>query len=163
MDERAHHITARAAAATLAIAYGYQLIAAVAKFVAARGVFAATSEIIFLAVIPWVFLYFARSDESLLLPKVGDRDVEELLTSGARRERTVRYAKEAAVLAAVMTALDIAANAFTGYRESLPWPEPAVWALEFVLAFAVFFGISYLWGEFQTKRYVRSLTELEAS
>lgn len=69
MDERAHHITARAAAATLAIAYGYQLIAAVAKFVAARGVFAATSEIIFLAVIPWVFLYFdgARRNSPVML------------------------------------------------------------------------------------------------
>ncbi|MDO5494544.1 MAG: hypothetical protein Q4G64_02370 [bacterium] len=162
MDERRQLIGGRAAAATLAIAYIYVLVVAFAKFIATKDIENSAFEIIFLVVMPWVFLYFVRSDESAMLPRIGDRDYEDLFTREARRERLIGYVKESAGFAVVLTVLDILANWWTGYREPIDLPEPLIWALVAAITFVIFLGLGYLWGEYQTRRYAATMKELES-
>ena len=80
MDERAQQIGTRAATITLAIAYVFWLGVAFSKFIGTRRIETAATEIVFLALIPFVLLWFARQDERLLLPRLREyADLEELL------------------------------------------------------------------------------------
>ena len=79
------------------------------------------------------------------------------------------YVGGSAVAALVLTALDGIADWWTGspvadypgIAEALGMPVPAVWILAFLLSFAIFLAISWWWGEYQTRRYVRTMSELE--
>ena len=80
MDERAQQIGTRAATITLAIAYVFWLGVALSKFIGTGRVETAAAEIVFLALIPFVLLWFARQDERLLLPRLREyADLQELL------------------------------------------------------------------------------------
>ena len=80
MDERAQQIGTRAATIILAIAYVFWLGVAFSKFIGTGRIETAAAEIVFLALTPFVLLWFARQDESLLLPRLHEyADLQELL------------------------------------------------------------------------------------
>ena len=93
MDERAQQIGTRAATITLAIAYVFWLGVALSKFIGTRRIETAATEIVFLALTPFVLLWFARQDERLLLPRLREyADLQELLRPRHVLRRTRRYA-----------------------------------------------------------------------
>ncbi|HZK06142.1 MAG TPA: hypothetical protein VFC82_09920 [Actinomycetaceae bacterium] len=162
MDERIQQITGPAGMIALSVGYVYQLVVAIGKFIAARDITAAISEIIFLVLIPIVFVVFAARDDRLMLPRVGHDDYGEMLSPKARRKRTWSYASQSAGLAVAWTILDALANWWIGYREPVNLPEPLFWVIDLMVGFTVIFGLSYLWGEWSTKRYVKQMKELES-
>lgn len=174
MDERTVQIGNRAAVITLVVAYFYQFVVAVGKVIAARDVSAATFEIVFLAGLPWVFLFLARSNETTFLPRVGSDDPDALMSSEAVAQRNRSYLKENAALALGLTALSAVALWFFDDPDA---PElliggegllqqPALFAtalaVEFIIAFVIFYVLGRWWGELQIKRYVRTLKEMES-
>ena len=66
---------------------------ALSKFIGTGRIETAAAEIVFLALIPFVLLWFARQDERLLLPRLREyADLQELLRPRHVLRRTRRYA-----------------------------------------------------------------------
>ena len=159
MDERAQQIGTRAATITLAIAYVFWLGVAFSKFIGTGRIETAATEIVFLALIPFVLLWFARQDERLLLPRLREyADLEELLRPRHVLRRTRRYALEALGFSTSLTVADY----LTGdIMTLLPLTTWQAWALEIGCGFLVFLIIDTLWNELAIRRYIRKIKELE--
>ena len=159
MDERAQQIGTRAATITLAIAYVFWLGVAFSKFIGTRRIETAATEIVFLALIPFVLLWFARQDERLLLPRLREyADLEELLRPRHVLRRTRRYALGALGFSTSLTVADY----LTGdIMTLLPLTTWQAWALQIGCVFPVFLIIDTLWNELAIRRYIRKIKELE--
>ena len=159
MDERAQQIGTRAATITLAIAYVFWLGVAFSKFIGTGRIETAATEIVFLALIPFVLLWFARQDERLLLPRLREyADLEELLRPRHVLRRTRRYALEALGFSTSLTVADY----LTGdIMTLLPLTTWQAWALQIGCVFPVFLIIDTLWNELAIRRYIRKIKELE--
>ena len=159
MDERAQQIGTRAATITLAIAYVFWLGVAFSKFIGTGRIETAAAEIVFLALTPFVLLWFARQDEHLLLPRLHEyADLQELLRPRHVLRRTRRYALGALGFSTSLTVADY----LTGdIMTLLPLTTWQAWALEIGCGFLVFLIIDTLWNEFAIRRYIRKIRELE--
>ena len=159
MDERAQQIGTRAATITLAIAYVFWLGVAFSKFIGTGRIETAAAEIVFLALTPFVLLWFARQDEHLLLPRLHEyADLQELLRPRHVLRRTRRYALEALGFSTSLTVADY----LTGdIMTLLPLTTWQAWALEIGCGFLVFLIIDTLWNELAIRRYIRKIRELE--
>ena len=159
MDERAQQIGTRAATITLAIAYVFWLGVALSKFIGTGRIETAAAEIVFLALTPFVLLWFARQDERLLLPRLQEyADLQELLRPRHVLRRTRRYALEALGFSTSLTVADY----LTGdIMTLLPLTTWQAWALEIGCGFLVFLIIDTLWNELAIRRYIRKIKELE--
>ena len=159
MDERAQQIGTRAATITLAIAYVFWLGVAFSKFIGTGRIETAAAEIVFLALTPFVLLWFARQDERLLLPRLHEyADLQELLRPRHVLRRTRRYALEALGFSTSLTVADY----LTGdIMTLLPLTTWQAWALEIGCGFLVFLIIDTLWNELAIRRYIRKIKELE--
>ena len=159
MDERAQQIRTRAATITLAIAYVFWLGVAFSKFIGTGRIETAAAEIVFLALTPFVLLWFARQDEHLLLPRLHEyADLQELLRPRHVLRRTRRYALEALGFSTSLTVADY----LTGdIMTLLPLTTWQAWALEIGCGFLVFLIIDTLWNELAIRRYIRKIRELE--
>ena len=159
MDERAQQIGTRAATTTLAIAYVFWLGVALSKFIGTGRIETAAAEIVFLALTPFVLLWFARQDEHLLLPRLHEyADLQELLRPRHVLRRTRRYALEALGFSTSLTVADY----LTGdIMTLLPLTTWQAWALEIGCGFLVFLIIDTLWNELAIRRYIRKIKELE--
>ena len=163
MDERAQQIGTRAATITLAIAYVFWLGVAFSKFIGTRRIETAATEIVFLALIPFVLLWFARQDERLFLPRLREHDdLQELLSPRHILRRTRRYALEALGFSVSLTVADYLAERLTGdIMTLLPLTTWQAWALQIGCVFPVFLIIDTLWNELAIRRYIRKIKELE--
>ena len=163
MDERAQQIGTRAATITLAIAYVFWLAVALSKFIGTGRIETAAAEIVFLALIPFVLLWFARQDERLFLPRLREHDdLQELLSPRHVLRRARRYALEALGFSTSLTVADYLAERLTGdIMTLLPLTTWQAWALEIGCGFLVFLIIDTLWNEFAIHRYIRKIRELE--
>ena len=163
MDERAQQIGTRAAAITLAIAYMFWLGVALSKFIGTGRIETAAAEIVFLALIPFVLLWFARQDERLFLPRLREHDdLQELLSPRHILRRTRRYALEALGFSVSLTVADYLAERLTGdIMTRLPLTTWHAWSLEIGGGFLVLLVIDTLWNEFAIHRYIRKIRELE--
>ena len=163
MDERAQQIGTRAATITLAIAYVFWLGVAFSKFIGTGRIETAATEIVFLALIPFVLLWFARQDERLLLPRLREyADLEELLRPRHVLRRTRRYALGALGFSTSLTVADYLAERLTGdIMTLLPLTTWQAWALQIGCVFPVFLIIDTLWNELAIRRYIRKIKELE--
>ena len=163
MDEREQQIGTRAATITLAIAYVFWLGVAFSKFIGTRRIETAATEIVFLALIPFVLLWFARQDERLLLPRLREyADLEELLRPRHVLRRTRRYALGALGFSTFLTVADYLAERLTGdIMTLLPLTTWHAWFLEIGGGFLVFLVIDALWNELAIRRYIRKIKELE--
>ncbi len=163
MDERAQQIGTRAAAITLAIAYMFWLGVALSKFIGTGRIETAAAEIVFLALIPFVLLWFARQDERLFLPRLREHDdLQELLSPRHILRRTRRYALEALGFSVSLTVADYLAERLTGdIMTLLPLTTWHAWSLEIGGGFLVLLVIDTLWNEFAIHRYIRKIRELE--
>ena len=163
MDERAQQIGTRAATITLAIAYMFWLGVALSKFIGTGRIETAAAEIVFLALIPFVLLWFARQDERLFLPRLREHDdLQELLSPRHILRRTRRYALEALGFSVSLTVADYLAERLTGdIMTLLPLTTWHAWSLEIGGGFLVFLVIDTLWNEFAIHRYIRKIRELE--
>ena len=159
MDERAQQIGTRAATITLTIAYVFWLGVAFSKFIGTGRIETAAAEIVFLALTPFVLLWFARQDEHLLLPRLHEyADLQELLRPRHVLRRTRRYALEALGFSTSLTVADY----LTGdIMTLLPLTTWQAWALEIGCGFLVFLIIDTLWNELAIRRYIRKIRELE--
>ncbi|WP_130874553.1 hypothetical protein [[Pseudopropionibacterium] massiliense] len=163
MDERAQQIGTRAATITLAIAYMFWLGVALSKFIGTGRIETAAAEIVFLALIPFVLLWFARQDERLFLPRLREHDdLQELLSPRHILRRTRRYALEALGFSVSLTVADYLAERLTGdIMTLLPLTTWHAWSLEIGGGFLVLLVIDTLWNEFAIHRYIRKIRELE--
>ena len=163
MDERAQQIGTRAATKALDIANVLWLGVAFSKFIGTRRIETAATEIVFLALIPFVLLWFARQDERLLLPRLREyADLEELLRPRHVLRRTRRYALGALGFSTFLTVADYLAERLTGdIMTLLPLTTWQAWALQIGCVFPVFLIIDTLWNELAIRRYIRKIKELE--
>ena len=163
MDERAQQIGTRAATTTLAIAYVFWLGVAFSKFIGTGRIETAAAEIVFLALIPFVLLWFARQDERLFLPRLREHDdLQELLNPRHVLRRARRYALEALGFSVSLTVADYLAERLKGdIMTLLPLTTWQAWALEIGCGFLVFLIIDTLWNELAIRRYIRKIKELE--
>lgn len=174
MDEREMQNVGTAAVIALSVGFLFELGMAIWQLVRYRDIMAAASEIIFLVLVAGVFTFMlSRGDERVMLPSVGDADVEDLLTKDSRRSRSWSYAKNAVGLAVGFAVLS--AIAYFGLRldpVDLPgWSpdellqNPALLAGlvigDLLVTSLIFFAINYFWGEHEVRRYVRRVRELE--
>lgn len=124
MDERAQQIGTRAATITLTIAYMFWLAVAFSKFIGTGRIETAAAEIVFLALIPFVLLWFARQDERLFLPRLREHDdLQELLSPRHVLRRARRYALEALGFSVSLTVADYLAERLTGDIMTLLPPD----------------------------------------
>ena len=163
MDEREQQIGTRAATITLAIAYVFWLGVALSKFIGTGRIETAAAEIVFLALIPFVLLWFARQDERLFLPRLREHDdLQELLSPRHVLRRARRYALEALGFSVSLTVADYLAERLTGdIMTLLPLTTWQAWALQIGCVFPVFLIIDTLWNELAIRRYIRKIKELE--
>ena len=163
MDEREQQIGTRAATITLAIAYVFWLGVALSKFIGTGRIETAAAEIVFLALIPFVLLWFARQDERLFLPRLREHDdLQELLSPRHVLRRARRYALEALGFSVSLTVADYLAERLTGdIMTLLPLTTWQAWALQIGCVFPVFLIIDTRWNELAIRRYIRKIKELE--
>ena len=163
MDERAQQIGTRAATITLAIAYVFWLGVALSKFIGTGRIETAAAEIVFLALIPFVLLWFARQDERLFLPRLREHDdLQGLLSPRHVLRRARRFALGALGFSVSLTVADYLAERLTGdIMTLLPLTTWHAWFLEIGGGFLVFLVIDALWNELAIRRYIRKIKELE--
>ena len=83
MDERSERFIARGMAITLGLVYLYLIVSGIWKYVSTKDITNITWEIILIVMIPVSIGWFARRDESLLIPKMvtGNTYRQILMTS----------------------------------------------------------------------------------
>lgn len=174
MDEREMESVGTAAVIALSVAFLYELGMAFWKFFSSGQVEAASSEIVFLVVVATVFVWvLSRRDESLMLPRVGSDDPDEMLSGKARKVRMKRYLLSSAGMAVAFTLM----SAFVYFVLRIdPIQEPnlspdallanpglliLIVLADLVAQTLIFFSIYAIWGEHEVRRYVRRVQELE--
>ena len=171
MDERSQKFIAKGMAITLALVYLFLIVSCIWKYVITKDITNSTWEILFIVMIPVSIAWFARKDESLLIPKMITG--EQLPTESddlSKKRRKKYYFWDSLGLAFVFLILTIIGTFLIeknwDYLLLIPeWSERMniiiSLAIEFVISFIVFFVISFVWEELTIKKYNRKLDELE--
>lgn len=173
MDERSQKIIAGGMGITLALLYLGIFVLCIWKYVTTGDITNSTWELILIVMIPASIWWFSRKDESLMIPKMSVITSEELPVENdieARERRKKAYIWDSIGLATVFLVLAIVDSLFIqkywSYFSFHPQFGEALnivlfLFLEFILSVLVFYAISFVWGEWQIKKYNRKLEELE--
>lgn len=173
MDERSQRIIAGGMGITLALLYMGLFILCIWKYITTGDITNSTWELILVVMIPASIWWFSRKDESLMIPKMSGTTGQELPVENDFETKQVRkksYIWDALGLATVFLLLTIVDSLFIqkgwSYFNLLPqFSETLNIAvslfLEFALSVLVFYAISFVWGEWNIKKYNRKLEELE--
>lgn len=173
MDERSQKIIAGGMGITLALLYFGLFVFSIWKYVTTADITSITWELILIVMIPASILWFSRKDESLLIPKMSGTTGQELPIENdfeTKKKRKKSYIWDSIGLATVFLVLDIVDSLFIqkewSYFNFLPQLSGTLniatfLFLEFILSVLVFYAISFIWGEWQIKKYNRKLEELE--
>lgn len=173
MDERSQKIIAGGMGITLALLYFGLFVLCIWKYVTTGDITNSTWELILIVMIPASILWFSRKDVSLMIPKMSGTTGQELPTENdfeTKQKRKKSYIWDSIGLAAVFLVLDIVDSLFIqkdwSYFNFLPQLSGTLnmvtsLFLEFILSVLVFYAISFIWGEWQIKKYNRKLEKLE--
>ena len=154
-----------------ALVYLFLVVSCIWKYVITKDITNSTWEILFIVMIPVSIAWFARKDESLLIPKMITG--EQLPTESddlSKKRRKKYYFWDSLGLAFVFLILTIIGTFLIeknwDYLLLIPeWSEKIniviSLSIEFVISFIVFFVISFVWEELNIKKYNRKLDELE--
>jgi hypothetical protein len=171
MDERSQTMIARGVGITLILLYTALFVSAIWKYVSTKDINNITLEIILIVLIPASIAWFARKDESLTIPKmISGEQVPTDSTEKSKRSRKSHYFWDSFGFAIVVLILTIISTflierdwqhliLFPGLSETMNIIMTL--CLEFLLSLIVFYGISYVWEEWNIKKYNRKLDELE--
>lgn len=173
MDERSQEIISRAMGITLGLAYFGLLIYCVIKYVVTKDITSITWELMIVIIIPLSITWFARKDESLLIPKMSGTTGKELPTDQNKFTKNIRkkyYLLDSIGLATFFLILTIIDAIFI----QKTWEHILFFshlsqtvniiitlAIEFVISVIIFYIISYIWEEWKTRKYHKKLAELE--
>jgi len=172
MDERSQKLVARGIVMTMALLYLYLLVSCIWKYVITKDITNSTWELILIVMIPLSIAWFARKDETLLIPKMTLTGQEVPTESDEKTMKTRKryYFWDSLSLATVFSILTITDSLFIqkSWDYFILFPE---WNdktniisglfLEFIISVVVFYAIAFVWGEWKLKRYNRILNELE--
>lgn len=171
MDERSQQLVSRGIAITLAILYISLFVIAIWKYVSTGDMTNSTWEIILIVMIPASIAWFARKDESLIIPKMMSGENIPTDSDGpSKRIRKRHYFLDSFSFALVVLMLNLLTTLFVdkdwqnlqlipGLNETMNLI--VLLLVEFIISILVFYGISYLWEELSIKKYNRRLAELE--
>ncbi|RFB17254.1 hypothetical protein DZB84_09280 [Bacillus sp. HNG] len=171
MDERSQQQIAKGLAITLGIVYISLFSFAIWKYVSTKDISSITWELVFIVMIPASIVWFARRDESLTIPKmISGNLIDTGLSKKSQSKRKKYYFLDSLGFAMVVLILTIITNFFIEKEwQHFPlFPQMSevsniivTLSIEFVISLVVFFTISYVWEEFNIRRYNRKLDELE--
>lgn len=171
MDERSQQIIVKAMAITLGLAYLFLFVSCIWKYATTKDITNCTLELILIVLIPVSIAWFARKDESLLIPKMitGNQYPTEL-DEATKKKRCGYYFLNALWLAGVFLILEILDSLFIQkewtYFSFFPEANSTAniittLGLEYVIGVIVFFAIGLVWSEWSIRKYKRKLDELE--
>ncbi|WP_342431282.1 hypothetical protein [Neobacillus sp. FSL H8-0543] len=171
MDERSQKFIARGMAITLGLVYLYLLVSGIWKYVSTKDITNSTWEIILIVMIPASIGWFARKDESLMIPKmVTGEQIPTGSDDQSKKRRKRYYFWDSLGLATVFLILTIIGTFLIekDWQNLLLFPQWSVMtnifvtlSMEFIISIIVFYAISYLWDEWNIKRYNQKLDDLE--
>lgn len=173
MDERNQKIIAAGMGITLALLYLGLFVLCIWKYITTGDITNSSFELLLIVLIPASIWWFSRKDESLMIPKMSGTTGKELPTEDdleTKQFRRKSYIWDSFGLATVFLILAIGDSLFIqkdwSYFNLLPQLSEMLnitvsLILEFVLSVLMFYAISFLWGEWQIKKYNRKLEELE--
>ena len=171
MDERSEKFIARGMALTLCLVYLYLIVSGIWKYVNTKDITTITWEIILIVMIPVSIGWFARKDESLLLPKtVTGEHLPTESDDQSKKRRHRHYFWDSLGLATVFLILTIIGTLFIekDWQHLLLFPQWSerlniifTLSLEFIISIIVFYAISYVWEEWNIKRYNQKIDDLE--
>ncbi len=172
MDERSQEITAKAMAITLGLVYIFLLILCTWKYISTKDIFNCTWELFLIVAIPASIWWFSRKDERVGLPTMfaTGKEVPIGMDADAKRTRKTNYLWKSLAFATAIILLTIGDSLFVQRDWELlvffpHWSAGmnilGTLSVEFVTCVMVFYGLSYLWGEWEIKRYNRRMTDLE--
>ncbi|MEH7177578.1 hypothetical protein [Neobacillus vireti] len=171
MDERSQNFIARGMAITLGIVYLYLIVSCIWKYISTKDITNSKLEINLIVMIPVLIGWFARKDESLMIPKMV---TGELIPTGfdhqSKKRRKRYYFLDSLGLAVVFLILTIIVTFLIEkeWQHLLLFPQwgeqiniIVTLSMEFLISIIVFYAISYVWDEWNVKRYNRKLDALE--
>ena len=171
MDERSQLFIVRGMAITLALVYIFFFVSGIWKYVSTKDITSITWEIIFIVMIPASILWFARKDESLLIPKmITGENVPTTVDRESKKKRKTNYFLNSlgfATFVLIFTILDSLFIQdewfyFTFFSQlSDQLKIIATLTVEFVIGLIVFYIVNYVWGELSVRKYKRKLDVLE--
>ncbi|MDR7077420.1 putative flippase GtrA [Neobacillus niacini] len=171
MDERSQKFIAKGMAITLGLVYLYLIVSCIWKYTSTKDITNSTMEIILIVMIPVSIGWFARKDESLLIPKmVTGEHIPTGSDHQSKNRRKRYYFWDSLGLAIVFLILNIIGTLFIekDWQHLLLFPQWSgkmnilvTLSMEFIISIIVFYTISYIWDEWNVKRYNRKLDELE--
>lgn len=171
MDERSSKIVAGAMGITLGLLYLFLIGFTIWKYVTTKDITNCTLELILIVLIPLSITWFARNDESLLIPRMTTTG-KELPTEqdvDSKQQRKKAYVLDSTAFATVLLILTMIDAIFIQkewyFFPFFPQAKDAVniiltHALEFFLGLIIFYTIRYVWDEWKVKRYENKLKEL---
>lgn len=171
MDERSQQLISKGIAITLAVLYVLLFVSAIWKYVSTKDITQSTLEIILIVMIPASIAWFARKDESLTIPRMitGEMVFTEA-DYQSKRKRKRHYFWDSLGFSTVVLVLNLITTffvekewqglqLFVGLSKTMNMI--ILFVLEFLMSIIVFYAISYIWEEFNIKRYNRRIQELE--
>lgn len=170
MDERSEKIIARAMGMTLGLLYLFLISFTIWKYVTTKDITNCTLELFLIVLIPLSISWFARKDESLLIPRMTtgqelptEQDIE------SKQQRKKSYFLDSLIFAMVLLIFTIIDSIFIQKEwYFFPiFPELSskvniitTHVFEFVLGVIIFYVIQYVWDEWKIRRYEKKLKEL---
>lgn len=91
MDERSQKLVARGMAIKLSLVYISLVVSCIWKYVSTKDITNSTWEIIFIVMIPASIVWFARKDESLMIPKTVTGEQIPTESDDLSRKRRKKY------------------------------------------------------------------------
>lgn len=172
MDERSQKLIAGAMAITLSLVYLFLLVSCIWKYAVTGDITNCTTELVLIILIPAAIGWFARKDESLLIPRMfpTGQELPADQSPPAKKRRKKYYFLNAIGLAAVFLIFSILDALFIQkeweyFVFSPNWSKTTniffTYASEFFLGVIIFFAIGFIWSEWNIRRYHRKLKELE--
>lgn len=158
-------------ALTLVIVYLGIIVSALWKYISTKDITNSTVEIFLIVMIPISIGWFARKDESLMLPR--DLTGDTLPTSEAKADRTRRkrhYFWDALGFAIFVLVMNIVTSLFIekDFNDMLLFPNinstmniVLSLSLQFVITVVVFYLIGYVLNEWSVRKYNKKMDELE--
>jgi hypothetical protein len=171
MDERSQRIVAKGMGVTLAVVYLCLVISGIWKYVTTSDITNSTWEILFIVMIPVSIAWFARKDESLIIPKMlNGEQIPTELNHSAKKVRKNFYFWDSLGLAFAFLVLTIIGTFLIekDWNYLLLFPQVSetiniifLLSIEFVISFIVFYVISFVWEEINVRRYNQKIDVLE--
>src|SRR5690606_8179930 len=171
MDERSEQLVARGMAVTLGLLYVVLFVSCIWKYVTTKDITNSTLELILIVMIPGAIAWFARKDESLLIPTMSTtgKEIPTGTDEKSVKKRKKHYFIDAIGLAFIFLLFTIIDSLFIQkqWDHFSVFPEAsesinitASLSLEFLLSIIIFYAIAYVLDEWKVKRYNKRLEEL---